>query len=111
MLFNILIFFSCMYSFYIPSFLKDDGEDVVIAEQHFSIKCPITQQTMTCPVRNVHCKHNYDRVGVRQLITNRGTKARYERFLLRLSIFLKSSPHFKISRSEVFHFGDSFPFT
>ena len=28
----------------ILSFSKDDGEDVVIAEQHFSIKCPITQQ-------------------------------------------------------------------
>ncbi len=59
-----------------PVLSQDDSEDVVIEEQHFSIKCPITQLTMIRPVRNRHCRHNYDQIGVEQLIKNRGDKAR-----------------------------------
>ncbi len=69
---GLLVTYNCQFCFC----LQDDNEECVIAEQHFSIKCPITQQIMTCPVRNVHCKHNYDKIGVQQLITNRGDKAR-----------------------------------
>ena len=52
-------------------------EDLVMTGEKINIRCPITQQIMEYPVKNIHCNHLYDKQGVEDLIKNRGDKAKY----------------------------------
>ncbi len=60
-------------------FLQDTDELAVLGERKVT-RCPITQQVMKCPMKNKHCGHCYDRMGVLGLITNRAEKARWVEF-------------------------------
>ena len=44
----------------------EDGEIAVVATQ--VIKCPITQQTVVHPLRNLRCKHVYERDAITDMV-------------------------------------------
>lgn len=53
----------------------EDGELIWMGRK-VNMRCPITQRFMKEPLRNRLCGHTYDKIGVEQLIKNRGAKAR-----------------------------------
>lgn len=46
-------------------------DDLALTQTQVNTKCPVTMKEMTRPVRNVHCGHNYDFDGAKELIRNR----------------------------------------
>lgn len=56
--------------------LPAEDEGVVMTGEKINIRCPITQQIMKYPMKNIHCNHCYDRQGIEDLIKHRGDKAK-----------------------------------
>ncbi|KAK7091441.1 E3 SUMO-protein ligase NSE2-like isoform X2 [Littorina saxatilis] len=50
-------------------------EDVEMTQEQVNTRCPYTGQEMVDPVRNVICKHAYDKTGITHYVTKRGKKA------------------------------------
>jgi len=46
-------------------------DDLALTQTQVNTKCPVTMKEMMRPVRNIHCGHNYDYDGAKELIRNR----------------------------------------
>lgn len=59
----------------VPSGSQDEGEEVELTQEQVNTRCPYTGTEMVDPVRNIICKHTYDKAGIQQHIKQRGKKA------------------------------------
>ena len=53
----------------------EEEEDIGMTQQQVNTKCPYTGKEMVDPVRNVVCKHSYDKTGIMHYVKQRGKKA------------------------------------
>ncbi|CAD5118644.1 DgyrCDS7332 [Dimorphilus gyrociliatus] len=53
----------------------DEDEDVIVASEKVSVKCPITQVVMKEAMLNKKCKHSYDLNGITSYLNTRKGKA------------------------------------
>ncbi|XP_076437706.1 E3 SUMO-protein ligase NSE2-like [Babylonia areolata] len=53
----------------------EEEEEVEMTQQQVNTRCPYTGKEMVDPVRNIICRHTYDRAGIQQHIKQRGKKA------------------------------------
>lgn len=51
-------------------------EDIAMTQTDVNIKCPYTGKPMKNPVYNIHCKHNYDKEGIMEMIGLRKGRAK-----------------------------------
>ncbi|KAK2158217.1 hypothetical protein LSH36_174g01009 [Paralvinella palmiformis] len=51
-------------------------DDDMVMVQEVATKCPYTGKEMRDPVKNIHCKHNYDREGITAAMKLRKGKTR-----------------------------------